>query len=46
MIRSPDPKGSFWRNIKGQHDEGQQDQEPLRGKSASERVSEKTSENL
>ena len=33
-------RGSF----KGQHDEGQQDSEVLRGKSASERVSERISE--
>ena len=40
------PKGLnlSWRKIKGQHDQGQQDREPLRGKSASERVSERTSE--
>ena len=31
--------GVFWRKIKGQ-----QDREPLRGKSASERVSERSSE--
>ena len=30
-----------WRKIKGQHDYGQQDREPLRGKSASERTSER-----
>ena len=35
-----------WRKFKGQHELGQQDWEPLRGKSASERVSERTSENL
>ena len=35
-----------WRKIRGQHDKGQQHREPLRGISASERVSERTSENL
>ena len=35
-----------WRKTKGQHNEGQQDRGPLRGKSSSERVSERTSENL
>ena len=34
------------KSFKGQHDQGQQDREPLTGKSASERVSERTSENL
>ena len=34
----------LWRKIKGQHDEGQQDREVLRGKSASKRVSERTSD--
>ena len=32
------------RSFKGQHDQGQQDCEVLRGKSASERVSERISE--
>ena len=35
------PGDTPWREIKGQHDEGQQDREPRRGKSASERVSER-----
>ena len=36
----------FWRKIKGQHDEGQQDRESPRGKSSSQRVSKRTSEDL
>ena len=35
---------SFRREMKWQHDEGQRDQESLRGKSSSERVFERTSE--
>ena len=34
------------REFKGQHDEGQQDRELLRGKSASERVSVRVSERV
>ena len=30
-----------WRKFKGQHDQGQQDREPLRGKSFFERASER-----
>ena len=48
----PRPSGEYepsgacpnWRKMKGQHYWGQQDRELLRGKSASERVSERTSE--
>ena len=39
-------RGTDWRKFKGQHDYGRRDWEPLRGKSASQRVSERTSENL
>ena len=35
-----------WRKKKGKHDDGQQDRESPRRKSSSERVSERTSENL
>ena len=40
------PPPPIWRKFKRQHDQGQRDWEPLRGKSASESVSERTSENL
>ena len=40
--RATKDRPQIWRNIKGQQEQGQQDREPLRGKSASERVSERT----